>query len=80
LFTKILIMINYANLTTSRPIINYDTITLTSEGYELKFALDFGNSDLQKIIDRCKKNNWPYKIVKGVGEQSHVWIKGWIRE
>ena len=73
-------MINYANLTTSRPSINYDTTALTNEGYELKFALDFENPDIQAVIKRCKKYNWSYKILDGDGRQKHIWITGWIKE
>lgn len=73
-------MIDYKNLTHSRPTINYDTTALTIEGYELKFALDFENSDLQEVIDRCKKNKWPYKVIDGESRQKHIWIKGWRRE
>jgi len=36
-------MIDYKNLTSSRPTINYDTTILTVDGYELKFSLDFEN-------------------------------------
>ena len=72
-------MIDYKNLTSSRPTINYDTTILTVDGYELKFSLDFENPDLKEVIDRCQKNNWPYKIVDD-GRQRHVWIKGWVKE
>lgn len=73
-------MIDYANLTTSQPTIDYDTTVLTNEGYELKFALDFENPDLQEVISRCDKYNWPYKVKDTVGRQKHLWIKGWIKE
>ncbi|MBT5016797.1 hypothetical protein HN748_01315 [Candidatus Peregrinibacteria bacterium] len=73
-------MIDYPNLTASRPSINYDTTALTIQGYELKFALDFENPTLQEVIEKCEKHNWPYKILDGDGRQKHIWIKGWIRE
>lgn len=73
-------MINYKNLSSNIPIINYDTMALTVVGYELKFALDFENPDLNEVISRCEKNNWPYKIIDGGNRQKHLWIKGWIRE
>ncbi len=73
-------MIDYKNLTVDRPIINYDTTEFTIQGYELKFALNHENSDLQEVINKCEKNNWRYKIVDGIGRQKHLWIKGWIQE
>lgn len=73
-------MIDYKNLTSSQPITNYDTTTLTNEGYKLEFDLDFENSDLQEVINQCDENNWPYKIVDGGGRQKHIWIKGWVKE
>ena len=68
-------MINYRNFTTSRPTIDYDTTNFTNEGYELKLAVDFEDPSLQETINRCKKYNWPYKIVDGFGKQKHIWIK-----
>lgn len=73
-------MIDYRNLTSDRPTINYDTTALTVEGYDLKFTLDFENPNLQEVINRCKENKWLYKIVDGDGRQKHVWIKGWMRK
>ena len=73
-------MIDYKNLTNDKPNINYDTTSLTADGYKLKFALDFENPNLQEVIKRCEENNWPYKIVDGEGRQKHVWIKGWTKE
>lgn len=71
-------MINYENLATDRPVINYDTTPLTIEKYELKFALDFENPTFKEVINQCEKNNWQYKVVDGSGRQKHIWIKGWV--
>lgn len=72
-------MIDDTSLINNQTIINYDTTPLTIEKYELKFALDFGNPDLQEIIKHCEKNNWPYKIINSDGRQKHIWIKGWAK-
>ena len=73
-------MIDYRNLVSDKPNINYDTTSLTIQGYELRFALDFENPDLKEVINLCEKNNWPYEIVNGVGRQKHIWIKGWMEK
>lgn len=73
-------MIDYKNLASNRPTINYDTTTLTIEKYELRFVFDFENPDLQEVIERCKRSGWPYKIVNGDNGQKHIWIKGWEME
>lgn len=70
-------MIDYANLTSKRPYINYDTTLLTNAGYELKFALDPSNPAYEQVIQECKNKNLPYQIKDGEGAQKHIWIKGW---
>ena len=70
-------MIDYSNLTDNKPNINYDTTPLTSEGYELKFALDHRNPIYKDVIKKCKENNLPFQIKDGEGKQKHIWIKDW---
>ena len=73
-------MIDYEKLSGSKPTVNYDTINLTTKGYELKFSLDSENPELQEVINRCEDHSWPYKIIDGEGQQKHAWIKGWVKE
>ena len=67
--------IDNSNLASGKPIINYDVVNLEKDGFQLRYDLNPKNPVYNQVINECKRQNIGYKIMAGIDNKKHIWIK-----
>lgn len=67
-------MVNNSFFSSEMPYMDYNPESLELDGYNLEYALDPRNEQLQEIIANYKQNRVPIKIIENQRGQTHLWV------